>query len=699
MFQSGKQLISFFEKQKSKADNRLLGFTVKLFEALKAANPGRQEKIVTAEQKILDTLARLLVGDETCTAIAISGDRLLLATNKHSHIDDHITYQSSFEVLEKYPGIRYVLRFKGVIKYSDRSGLVRTINEKSDPVIYQLYAAEQTFKVIQGDPVIRFTQDEHKIPFPHNNSMTISIPISLKQEAQIFNIVDHCELNKEYELFQEIPLELDPLKRRATKLIMNIAAIAHSILTRPDMEGDVLEYMEKNKNWIQFLNDSLSYEVATRSVYKGYIDPYNSSDQGDPGMHAMLQFYEWLVEDYQQFKWKFNERTSVKSIQAWFRLISENIQNDSVPAPHFIKQNPIQFLERASMYFRDLVLVEDFVANDARRNGKLSMLLVRESLFKRSVTIQVIDGIPEQHAEIRLLEQHLLRNRTTDGYYGITMLYCALCNFTMRNLNVANFRGTHGTLYPKWVLIDIIKQSFLQQFLGDVLYRDQQAFADSDICYHPDAKPIPKNSKKQSEVALMLFSAIGFINNLRAFNQLGIDQQLLLPGLAGLDLYPEEKDQQIFDQPDLDQHSLVAIEGEFSLQTEQMFKKALVNMFKLSSPIGNLIKKYKLKDDSQIELERGLRNAAANNRLDDLKIFIQKVQNINAKDAKTGKTALYWAVFKNNLECVRELLSAGADPRIEDNDQRKPANYTTSEEILRLLNTRSLGLREHSQVY
>lgn len=81
-----------------------------------------------------------------------------------------------------------------------------------------------------------------------------------------------------------------------------------------------------------------------------------------------------------------------------------------------------------------------------------------------------------------------------------------------------------------------------------------------------------------------------------------------------------------------------------------------------------LLKKYKLPDASQESLEKGLRNTAARNELDDLRYFIQHVNNINSQDKNpiSKKTALHWAVLKNHAEAYDLLISSGAKADIED---------------------------------
>jgi hypothetical protein len=84
--------------------------------------------------------------------------------------------------------------------------------------------------------------------------------------------------------------------------------------------------------------------------------------------------------------------------------------------------------------------------------------------------------------------------------------------------------------------------------------------------------------------------------------------------------------------------------------------------------IDALVTKYALPDQSQASLEKGLRTAANNNRVQDLKSFIQIVTNINAKDSTpgSGRTALHRAALKGHTKCYQILIEADADPSIPD---------------------------------
>lgn len=86
------------------------------------------------------------------------------------------------------------------------------------------------------------------------------------------------------------------------------------------------------------------------------------------------------------------------------------------------------------------------------------------------------------------------------------------------------------------------------------------------------------------------------------------------------------------------------------------------------SPTQRLMKKYKLPDDSQKSYEKGLRNAAANNFIEDLRLFIDLVSDINAvdKNPKSSRTALIHAARNGHIECYQLLLERGANPDIQD---------------------------------
>ena len=111
-------------------------------------------------------------------------------------------------------------------------------------------------------------------------------------------------------------------------------------------------------------------------------------------------------------------------------------------------------------------------------------------------------------------------------------------------------------------------------------------------------------------------------------------------------------------------------------QEHPLVEKIKIKLVEIENDlITALLEKYTLTDKSQASLEKGLRKAVVNYSqgkgnatLEDVVFFIELIDNINAKDMKPeeGKTALHHAVIKNNTDCAKLLLAAGADFSIAD---------------------------------
>jgi hypothetical protein len=83
---------------------------------------------------------------------------------------------------------------------------------------------------------------------------------------------------------------------------------------------------------------------------------------------------------------------------------------------------------------------------------------------------------------------------------------------------------------------------------------------------------------------------------------------------------------------------------------------------------AKLMKTYKLSDLSQPNVEKGLRTAACNNKIADLRVFATLVKNIDAQDENPAKkfTALHLAVDKKHVEAIIVLKSFNAKSDIAD---------------------------------
>jgi WD40 repeat protein len=108
-------------------------------------------------------------------------------------------------------------------------------------------------------------------------------------------------------------------------------------------------------------------------------------------------------------------------------------------------------------------------------------------------------------------------------------------------------------------------------------------------------------------------------------------------------------------------------------------------------PLVEIVKKYRIPDQSQRSLEKALRQAAHNNQVNDIAILVREVSNINAQDENPlrRKTALHLAVEKGFIDCVKLLLTAGVRTDIVDAQGNNAAFYAKSSgnslAILRLM--------------
>jgi ankyrin repeat protein len=85
------------------------------------------------------------------------------------------------------------------------------------------------------------------------------------------------------------------------------------------------------------------------------------------------------------------------------------------------------------------------------------------------------------------------------------------------------------------------------------------------------------------------------------------------------------------------------------------------------------------------DLESKLINCAKNGDLDNLKLLIDEGVNINSVDSGWGSTALMFATQNNRVNCVQELLSAGADVHIRNKNGFTALHYSCDVNCMKLL--------------
>jgi hypothetical protein len=121
----------------------------------------------------------------------------------------------------------------------------------------------------------------------------------------------------------------------------------------------------------------------------------------------------------------------------------------------------------------------------------------------------------------------------------------------------------------------------------------------------------------------------------------------------------------------------IVLDNELKSEILNFLRTAIQENLLEKKELNRLVVEYRLENMSPISLGKGLRVAAANKKVNDLKVFIQHVDNIDRQDENelNRKTALHWAVIKESKECAETLVKAGARWDIPDYFKKTALDY------------------------
>lgn len=518
-------------------DPELVNFTRDFYYLLASVNPVRQTNTRPEEYRRLDAMSRLLVGDETCAAVAFDGHNLLIATNENTHSKDRINIKINFLMkADRYATDQY--QFYPVIYISLNEAVpTRVLVDK--PVTYYYKKRDDSFTLTSDSPKTidaTLTPAQHLLPnfpdFPVGPHITVQQKIPLSKLIVVdgpapigvrYNFIKQdlaSKPNQEIEhegIFTSIPL--NGLQRRAEVLVDHLATVSLFALNEDRMsESDLQKYSSVADHTRQrVLMNSLSWEAST--WYKDAFHPRGYIDSRKVGID---KFLEVLNDDFSLYKAQyFQDQGKVALVRGWFEQVVLKIHSGNIEAPEYIKQNIPQFIEKAERYFIDLAKLEDFFKDEIKDHSPLAELFLNQggpSTVKSC--IKIIDDLEDGvHAEIRVLD-YLLKNELHVDYISTSFLCCAHCKLFMDAHGVKNISGGHAKAYAKWILPTkfIENENFLKAFLGDVLYSQFEALKHSLTI-------IPFNNQQttKSELALKIVQGIASLNPL-SLNVLGVTQ-------------------------------------------------------------------------------------------------------------------------------------------------------------------------------
>lgn len=132
-------------------------------------------------------------------------------------------------------------------------------------------------------------------------------------------------------------------------------------------------------------------------------------------------------------------------------------------------------------------------------------------------------------------------------------------------------------------------------------------------------------------------------------------------------------------------HAKMPINGLTKSQSDQMLTTVcLVNVHRAFSS-SDLTKRAILSVYSASSIEQALRRAVATGNQAATIVILQNGVDIDAQDNNKKRTALHWAVIKNNTKMIELLMNYGAQVSIQDGEQKTPLDYASSDEVRLLL--------------
>lgn len=519
---TGKQILSilFDTTNWSVKDQELVNFSRDFYDrVVDCTKATRQSNTTNVVARRMDALARMLVGDETCSAIAFDGEKLLLATNRVGHKNDQLGH-----------GIKLLLQAKDDNNYSITPVLyLKYIPAGHDPlsieptrvqfddlaVKYQITTANRECRLVkcagENERIsLTVTSDQHKIPFVPSEvtvhcTLNDSLPLPEgKSAADVRRDISLCT--------RELPgpvqiTHFDPLLRRMDHIFKHLAV--YGAVAAKRAKDDPLQHDEEvyergiQSQREEVLSQSLAWEIGSR-LQKAGVDPRSYVDAQ---MTPIQEFCRAISQDFSAFK-KTNVGQTKAVVEAWCKAVAEKIDSHQIETPADI-QDVSRFLKTAARYIIDLEKLESFfereaIADSAFFKAVFSALKVGHGNSVSSF-VQTLDDVEDGvHAEMRVLYEYLKSNKTPD-YIAITMLCCPLCKTTLDEFGASNkgiVAGGHGKLFPGWKFIE--DPRILKLTLGEALYKQYVSMKNKLI-------KLDGSIYIKSEIALYILGNLGKI--------------------------------------------------------------------------------------------------------------------------------------------------------------------------------------------
>lgn len=480
-----KQIEALFRE---KDGPELAVFTKGFYHRLWEASPQNATNKRSPFKHRLDSMARLLVGNETMAGVAFDGQQLQVATNRNSHLPQRIQYRM-FCVISRHPDATNIFRIRtGVELQSSASELVRVE-----------YARDFDYRIISRENVLRLDKDQ-----PTSIVLCLSPLVHGIQFIDV-NLDITAELNREIPYDENMKKDLanrsvvwqgpwrdisfNPLQRRAEQLLEHMWKAHLLARWQPTSEQ---KQINPEKLFIDseqaLLKESLSWEAARWFRAKKY-DPFPKTYRGS-SKEQVDQAVEILYTDFLRF------RKTQKKIEDWVDETIAKVNSGELKLPALVADDTASFLKKTKRYFVDLPKLAAFVKEEQKNDTAFSRWLQSVGGLQENATfglrqgvVRIVDDLPDNvHAELRILYDYMTRGSRPE-YIATALLCCAHCKLIMdvKNFSIAaepiaaepTISGTHGRAYPGLSLaldqFSDLDPNFLQDVLGAELFATYSA--------------------------------------------------------------------------------------------------------------------------------------------------------------------------------------------------------------------------------
>lgn len=487
----GKQIKSILFNGANIKDSELISFVSGFYNRLVEANESPRTLDRAKGHRRLDAVTRLIVGDETCSAAAFQGDKLLIATNENDHDKYRIIISMSMIIQAATNPNEYALKPVFYISYTGHT-------DGDDVIPTRVLGQKWTRYKIQDNQLIAISTvanktsilpSEHLIPYigelPINANLVLSSRIPLTA-TDILEMIRYLDVAGEREIETNVESEIayNRLQTTTTSVVKHMVITydiatkvseAHSRITPEKMhifEEATTKFKEQlYDHRIEIFKQGLTWEAA--KLFKE-VTPRKYKDSSKSGID---KFIEDITNDFNSFAQSYSTLAPQDLVDTWKTSILPKLDTGTIFRPTYIVDAK-RFLEFAGRYFIDIIKLEEYFGTSflAVENGGMFFDNILSQLNQGvditeliSSQISIVNDLEQGvHAEIRILDKFL---EELPKYIATSFLCCPLCKLVMDSSNIENISGMHGRVYP-WVFPSklLCNQSFMESFLGDKLF-------------------------------------------------------------------------------------------------------------------------------------------------------------------------------------------------------------------------------------